>query len=258
MRHKFIIADVFTETAFGGNQLAVFPDATGITDAQMQAFAREFNFSETTYVLPPREPGHTFRVRIFSPKSEMPFAGHPTVGTAAVLREIGKIPQNVETVVFEEGIGPVSVSIRPGPAPVFARLILPGKIDRPDTVPGNKAAAEVLSLHDEDVLDTWYGSAGLRFNFLHLKSGASVDRATLNRAVWTSRFKQTWSPHLFLFSGDLASGSKLYARMFAPGFGMEEDAATGSACVALAGTLAQRLGDSDGTYVQKRDELPPI
>src|SRR6202043_2987145 len=133
MAHKFIIADVFTETAFGGNQLAVFPDATKLTDAEMQAFTREINFAESTFVLPPRDPHHTFRVRIFTPKTELQFAGHPTVGTAAVLRGIGKIPESVDTIVFEEGIGPVTVSIQPGPAPAFARLILSGKIDRPNT-----------------------------------------------------------------------------------------------------------------------------
>jgi trans-2,3-dihydro-3-hydroxyanthranilate isomerase len=243
MRHKFIIADVFTETAFGGNQLAVFPEAAKITDAEMQAFAREINFAESTFVVPPRDPRHTFRVRIFTPKTELPFAGHPTVGTAAVLREIGKIPENVETIVFEEGIGPVTVAIRPGPAPVFTRLILPGKIDKPDTVPGNKAAAEVLSLKEEDILDTWFGSVGVSFSFVHLKNRQAVDRAALNRAVWSSRFAQSWSPQLFFFSGDLASGSDLYARMFAPALGLEEDPATGSACAALAGALAERLGD---------------
>ncbi len=82
MTHRFILVDVFTEQAFGGNQLAVFPDAEGIPDALMQAYARELNFSETTFVLPPRKPGHTHRVRIFTPHSELPFAGHPTVGTA--------------------------------------------------------------------------------------------------------------------------------------------------------------------------------
>jgi len=248
MGHKFIIADVFTETAFGGNQLAVFPEAAQITDAEMQAFAREINFAESTFVLPPRDPRHTFRVRIFTPKTELPFAGHPTVGTAAVLREIGKIPENVETIVFEEGIGPVTVAIRPGPAPIFARLILPGKIDRPDAVSGNKAAAEVLSLKAEDILDTWFGSAGLPFSFVHLKNRQAVDRAALNRAVWSSHFAQAWSPHLYFFSGDLASGSNLYARMFAPALGVEEDPATGSACAALAGTLAERLSDSDGAF----------
>jgi trans-2,3-dihydro-3-hydroxyanthranilate isomerase len=245
MAHKFIIADVFTETPFGGNQLAVFPDAAGITDADMQAYAREINFCETTFVLPPRDPRHTFRVRIFSPKTEMPFAGHPTIGTAAVLREIGRIPGGTDMVVFEEGIGPISVALRPGPAPVFTRLILTGRLDRPDTAPGNKAAADVLSLEGGDVLETWYGSVGVPFTFVHMKSKQLVDRATLNRAVWSQHFAKSWAPQLFFFSGDLASGSHLYARMFAPALGVEEDPATGSAGAALAATLVERLADGE-------------
>jgi len=246
MAHKFIIADVFTTTPFGGNPLAVFPDATGISDADMQAFAREINFTETTFVLPPREPQHAFRVRIFSPQTELPFAGHPTVGTAAVLRGIGRIAEDVDTVVLEEGIGPVSVFLRPGPGPIFGRMILSGKVDQPSSVPTRKAAAEVLSLPDEEVLDIWCGGAGVGFNFVHLKDKASVDRAVLNRSAWTSHLKQSWSPHLYLFSGDLAPGGNLYARMFGPALGFEEDPATGAACAGLAGTLALRHGDADG------------
>src|ERR1700760_805109 len=89
MAHRFILTDVFTEQPFGGNQLAVFPDGTGISDALMQAYARELNFSETTFVLPPRKAGHTHRVRIFTPFHELPFAGHPNVGTGVVLADEG-------------------------------------------------------------------------------------------------------------------------------------------------------------------------
>ncbi len=248
MARKFIIADVFTETAFGGNQLAVFPDAVGISDAAMQAYAREINFCETTFVLPPRDPRQTFRVRIFSPKTEMPFAGHPTIGTAAVLRGIGKIAEGTDMVVFEEGIGLVSVALRPGPAPVFTRLILTGKLDRPGAAPGNKVAAETLSLESGDVLETWHGSVGLPFTFVHVKNRQAVDHATLNRAVWSQHFGRSWAPQLYFFSGDLASGSRLYARMFAPALGVEEDPATGSAGAALAATLAERLGGGDGAF----------
>src|SRR3989475_11473011 len=104
---KFVICDVFTEKAFGGNQLAVFPDARGLGDGTMQALAREFNFAETTFVLPPQDPRHFRRVRIFTPKVELPFAGHPTVGTAAVLAMFGV--SSSKTVVLEGGVGPVVV-----------------------------------------------------------------------------------------------------------------------------------------------------
>src|SRR4029453_12972608 len=89
MAHRFVIADVFTQTAFGGNQLAVFPDARGLSARAMQSLAREFNFAETTFVLLPEDPRHTRRVRIFTPRLELPFAGHPTIGTAAVLASLG-------------------------------------------------------------------------------------------------------------------------------------------------------------------------
>src|SRR6476661_4013636 len=125
MRVPFITADVFTDQAFGGNQLAVFPDARGIDPALMLPIAREFNFSETTFVLPPDDPGHTARVRIFTPGGELPFAGHPTVGTAHVLASIGAIPlKAAETrIVFEEVVGPVPVVIRSANGtPTFAQL----------------------------------------------------------------------------------------------------------------------------------------
>ena len=91
MAHRFVIADVFTARPFGGNQLAVFPDARGLSDRAMQTLAREFNFAETTFVLAPADPRHTRRVRIFTPRTEMPFAGHPTIGTAAVLASLGLV-----------------------------------------------------------------------------------------------------------------------------------------------------------------------
>ena len=111
MRYRFVTCDVFTERRFGGNQLAVLPDADGLdTRAQMQAIAAEFNYSETTFVLPPVDPAHLARVRIFTPRFEMPFAGHPTVGTALVLAWLGRVPAGGE-IVLEEQAGPVPVRL---------------------------------------------------------------------------------------------------------------------------------------------------
>src|ERR1041385_6381172 len=114
MRVPFITVDVFTDQAFGGNQLAVFPDARAIDPALMQPIAKEFNFSETTFVLPPSDPAHTARVRIFTPGRELAFAGHPTVGTAHVLGStgVGKLTGDLTRIVFEEIAGPVPVTIR--------------------------------------------------------------------------------------------------------------------------------------------------
>jgi trans-2,3-dihydro-3-hydroxyanthranilate isomerase len=113
MRYRFVIADVFTDQPFGGNPLAVLPDARGLDDALMQKIAREFNLSETVFVLPPEAPAHTRRLRIFTPATEVPFAGHPTVGTALVLARLGEVPLQGATtrIVFEEGAGPVPVTI---------------------------------------------------------------------------------------------------------------------------------------------------
>src|ERR1700744_1347237 len=128
MAHRFTLIDVFTGQAFGGNQLAVFPDGTGISDALMQAYARELNFSETTFVLPPRKPGHTHRVRIFTPHHELPFAGHPNVGTGVVLAALARQAGQGERLdfVFDEDVGTVNVAASFGEDGGFAELTLDG------------------------------------------------------------------------------------------------------------------------------------
>ncbi|HEX8831125.1 MAG TPA: PhzF family phenazine biosynthesis protein, partial [Longimicrobium sp.] len=168
MPHRFIIADVFTEQAFGGNQLAVLPDARGLSDTAMQTLAREFNFSESTFVLPPDDPSHAFRVRIFTPASELPFAGHPTVGTAAVLARLGLIPRT-GTVVFEEGVGPVTVEVDVSDERAFARLHLETRVKQPHDAVTIETAAASLSLNPGDVRETWFASVGVPFAFIHLK-----------------------------------------------------------------------------------------
>ena len=109
--YRYCTCDVFTRQRFGGNPLAVVLDARGLSDAEMQSIAREFNYSETTFVLPAQDPKHTARVRIFTPGGELPFAGHPTIGTAFVLATLALIPATQTDVVFEEGVGPVAVRI---------------------------------------------------------------------------------------------------------------------------------------------------
>jgi len=244
MQYRFVIADVFTERAFAGNQLAVFPRAEGISDRAMQAIAREFNFAETTFVLPARDPRHACRVRIFTPKAELPFAGHPTVGTAAVLASLGliNISAGKASIVLEEGIGPVPVEIELGEKAVRAHFIIEREVEVPTQRPPSPAAA--LSLLQEDVLEAWFASAGVPFCFVKLKSKAAVDRAVLDRAAWTTHFAKAWSPNLYFFAGE----TDLYVRMFAPALGIEEDPATGSGAVALAGVLAGRLSAADGLF----------
>jgi trans-2,3-dihydro-3-hydroxyanthranilate isomerase len=244
MQYRFVIADVFTERAFAGNQLAVFPRAECIPDRAMQEIAREFNFAETTFVLPARDARHACRVRIFTPKAELPFAGHPTVGTAAVLASLGllNISQGRASIVLEEGIGPVPVEIVLAEKAVYAHLVVERQAEVPALRPPSPAAA--LSLDAGLVLETWFASAGVRFCFVRLKNKEAVDCAILDRAAWATHFAKAWSPNLYFFAGE----TDLYVRMFAPALGIEEDPATGSGAVALASVLAGRLSASDGLF----------
>jgi trans-2,3-dihydro-3-hydroxyanthranilate isomerase len=248
MSLDFTLADVFSDEPFGGNQLAVFPDAAGIADADMQRLAREFNFSETTFVLPPDDPACTHRVRIFTPREELPFAGHPTIGTAAVLasREGGE-PASGEF-VFEEGIGPVAVTVdRSG---IRFRLRSP-RFETPDEAPPADAIARALTLPPDAIAETWYAAIGLRFCFVQLPSRELVDRIVLDKPAWSDGVADGWSSQLYCFAGN---GTRLHARFFAPGFGIGEDPATGSASAALAASVAHRSAEPDGTYTIQIDQ----
>jgi len=257
MPHHFVIADVFTSKAFGGNQLAVFPDAHGLSDRAMQSLARELNFSESTFVFPPRNPAYTRRVRIFTPAVELPFAGHPTVGTAAVLANRGlvELRDGKATVVLEEGIGPVSVDIEVRGEALTSRFTLNRGTERPSAdSPSLAAAAAALSLPVEGVTDAWFASVGLPFCFIRVASREAVDRAVLDRAAWSGHFAKAWARDLFFFAGSAASGSRIHARMFGPGVGVDEDPATGSAAAALAASLADALSDPNGTFSWQVDQ----
>ena len=255
MSYDFVLVDVFTRTPYQGNQLAVLPDARGLPTEAMQAVAREFNFAESTFVLPPRAEGFR-RVRIFTPNTEMPFAGHPTLGTAAALAHLGYLDASLEerSIVLEEVVGPVRVAIRQEDTACFCRLTVESGVESPiDRVPAADVAA-MLSVTEGDVADSWFAAVGPRFFFAQLTSADAVDRAVLDKAAWTRSLKNAWSPHIFLFSGRLTPGSSLHARMFAPAAGIEEDPATGSASGILAGTLAARLPDTDGDFAWHVDQ----
>jgi trans-2,3-dihydro-3-hydroxyanthranilate isomerase len=250
MSLDFALADVFSDRPFGGNQLAVFPDATGIAEADMQRLAREFNFSETTFVLPSDNPACTHRVRIFTPSEELPFAGHPTIGTAAVLASADGSKPGEGRFVFEEGIGPVEVTVdRSG---IRFHLRSP-KFETADEAPPADAIARALALPPEAIAETWYAGIGLRFCFVRVASRELVDRIVLDKSAWASGVVGGWSAQLYCFAADRAgadwpNGSRLHARFFAPGFGVDEDPATGSASAALAASVAHRSAEPDGTY----------
>ncbi|NBE52753.1 PhzF family phenazine biosynthesis protein [Streptomyces boluensis] len=247
MEYEFVLADVFTEQPFGGNQLAVFPDARGLSGTTMQALAKEFNFSETAFACPLADPD-SYRLRIFTPHLELPFAGHPTIGSASVLAAggHGRLRAEERRMTFEEGIGPVTVDVRG----TFSRLAVPAPYEAPSHRPPVETVAQALSLTGEDVLECWYGGAGLPFCYVQLASADAVDRAVLDKAVWAAGLADGYSPHLYVFAGEFrSSSSTLYARAFVPAVGVDEDSATGSAGAGLIGSLTRRSALSDGDHM---------
>jgi len=265
MKYPFYLVDVFSSTPFGGNQLAILPDATGISTEGMQKIAREFNFPESTFVLPKNDPANSYRVRIFTPRAELNFAGHPTIGTACAL----VMKQHARTVdpvrlILEENIGPVMVDVAQRDGGYHGTLTLSGKIDAPAGAPPPADLAAVLSIEPAEVSQSFFAGVGLPFCFAQLKSNEAVDRAAVNRAAWTATLSRAWSPNLFFFAGDLRDGGNLYARMCAPALGVEEDPATGSACAALVGAMASkhdfggtayRLSIQQGVSMGRRSEI---
>lgn len=244
----FYTADVFTSTRFGGNQLAVLPDARGLTDEQMLAITREFNYSESTFVFPPDDPRHTRRVRIFTPGGEVPFAGHPTVGTAHVLAEVGEIPLTGDEtrIVLEEKVGPVPVVIRSsGGRPAFCQLSVAQLPEVGPALPDRATMAALLSLTEADLrTGEWQPgivSCGLPFAFVPVRDRAAVSRARLRTDLWEQHLAGRVGDMVMVFAMDAEEpGHDVRARMFAPGAGVPEDPATGSACAALGGYLGNR------------------
>jgi trans-2,3-dihydro-3-hydroxyanthranilate isomerase len=249
MKYPYQIVDVFSATPFGGNQLAVLPDAVGISDEGMQKIAREFNFGETTFVLPKNDPANTCRVRIFTPRSELDFAGHPSVGTACalVMRQGERLGEPIR-LTLEENIGPVTVDVAQRNGAFHGTLTLSGQIETPAGAPSTAELAAVLSVEPAEVSQVFFAGVGVPFCFAQLKSNEVVDRAEMNRAAWAATLSRAWSPHIYFFAGNLRDGGELYARMWAPALGIEEDPASGSACAALVGAMASKHDFSGASY----------
>lgn len=256
-QYDFVTADVFTDRQFGGNQLAVVLDARGLTSEEMLAITREFNYSESTFVLP-AERGGACRVRIFTPGGEVPFAGHPTVGTAHVLVALGRVPHvgGEDTVVLEENVGDVPVRVRhaAGAAePSFAQLSV-AQLPEERSAPDIATLARVLSLAPDDFVGgDWApvtASCGLPFVIAPLRTRGAVSRARVNLDAWERAFApDAWSREIMVVAmePDSTSGADARARVFVPGLSVPEDPATGSANAALAGFLANRTQRLDGT-----------
>ncbi len=238
MPHAFQTVDVFTTTRFGGNPLAVFPDATGIDPAAMQTIAREFNLSETTFVLPPKDPAHTARIRIFTPMHELPFAGHPNVGTALVLAALA--PTRPDRMVFEEAAGLVHMTFDWAGEHGRATLEAPQTLALGETIPPETIAA-CTGLTPEDVLTTRHAPvvAGMGTFFVIAEvTPEALARATPDTAAMqAAATRHAVRPLGFPVHLHAASPTGRRTRMFAPLSGVTEDPATGSANVALAALL---------------------
>ncbi len=264
--YAYQVVDVFTDVPFEGNPLAVFPDAAGLGDEQMQTLARELNLSETSFVFPPAEPKHAAKVRIFTPLSEMPFAGHPTIGTAYVVATLGRIPKNATSFVLEENVGPIALRLERRD-PFLAWLTTPPM--RFEATYDAAGCALALGLAADDLLGERYPahvvSAGNPFLFVAFRDKATVDRAELDVRALERVAPGFTASGVFIFA---PTKEGVYARMFAPMSGVREDPATGSATGPLGAYLAHygliekrdggRFVNEQGTKIKRRSLLHGI
>lgn len=253
----FHVLDVFTDRPFEGNPLAVVLDSEGLDDARMLAITREFNLSETVFVLPPDDPVNSAKIRIFTPGGELPFAGHPTVGTAALLAELraGSHLSTGVIIALEEKIGLVKVEVsrRPGGVPraVFA---LPRLSENLNLEFDPTLVARALGI---DPLDIGFGahgisawSAGVPYSMVPVKDLAVMARvrvADLN--AWSEAFAKTGREGVFIYTRETVHPAHhVHARMFWPSAGIAEDPATGSAVAAFSGLAATVELPEDGQH----------
>ncbi len=242
---KFHIVDVFTDRPFAGNQLAVITDARGLSSQAMQVIAREFNFSETTFVLPPEDMENTYQRRIFTPGAEMLMAGHPTVGTAFVLaRERMIDTSGDETIIrFEEGVGVIPVTLKfRGGSPELIQMSQPLPTFGP-LFPDPAAIAGILSLALEDLdsnLPIEIVSCGVPFLYVPIRTLDAVRRIRIRPDTWSRVFSGFETSNVFAFTQEVErSGSTVHSRMFAPDLGVTEDPATGGASGPLGSYLVR-------------------
>ena len=252
MKLHFVTVDVFTSTQFAGNPLGVVLNAEGLSAAQMQTIAAEFNLAETTFVLPPKDAANTAEVRIFTPRNEMPFAGHPNVGTAFALARTGSSYGRAigsDGVVFEEKAGLVPISfLKEGTIAVGARLASPQQLTvGAEVSPELIASACSLSADDIETKNhrPCIASCGAPFVLAELKGHAALAAASGRADVFTRDVSKLPVTSLFIYTQVSDDGLDIRARMFAPHRGIPEDPATGSANVALIGLLAHLRPERD-------------
>jgi trans-2,3-dihydro-3-hydroxyanthranilate isomerase len=245
--YPFVTLDVFTDRRFGGNPLAVFTDATGLSPAQMQALAAEMNLSETTFILPPENPAHTARVRIFNRTAEMPFAGHPSVGTGYVLAQRGH--DGVLKLEVPAGVVEVRIERDSAETPIGAVIAAPKPLSHGVEVDVETIAA-CAGLDPTDIVVANHrpveASVGISFIFAEV-SPAALAAASPNLTAFRLAAERLTAERMSLHLYASEPG-KIRARMFAPLSGTYEDAATGSANAALAALLLSLTADGSGKY----------
>ncbi len=256
MQYDFVTLDVFTDTMFGGNPLAVLPDARGLTTEKMQAIAREFNYSETTFVLPPEDENNTRKVRIFTPMAEIPFAGHPNVGTAVALARLNLLGEVIagQRILFEEGAGVVSLMLRGNGGDInAAEFIAPVINCFEDEVPVDEAA-KTLGLSPDKVVTRNHAprivSSGVRFLYIELTDleALSLSEAAPGPVTRVSAARGLDGVFTYVRLDEASkNGVDVRARMYAPLHGVMEDPATGSANAGLANLLASLSKEPDAT-----------
>lgn len=254
MARDYAIYDVFTNSRLAGNPLAVVFDGSGLADDEMQAITREFNLSETVFVLPPENPAHTARIRIFTPGRELPFAGHPTVGTAIALVERSHDGRGVDLVsVLEENVGPVRCVIKsvPGKAS-FAEFDLPKMSVQLAAEFDAQKIADALCISAADIgfenhrLSLW--SAGVPYLLVPVRDMAAASAIAFNPMLWQKALNGSGDKSIAAYvycRGGADHTASFHARMFAADLGIWEDPATGSAVAAMSGAIHHfdRLAD---------------
>lgn len=257
MALKFHTLDVFTDRRFGGNPLAVVLEADSLSESQMQTIAREFNLSETVFVQTSEKPAHSAKMRIFTPQSEVPFAGHPTIGTATLLAELNAPLHNGEQdalIILEQAIGTVRVGVRTRPgAAAFAEFDAPRLPAEAGILPPSDIIAAGLGLIPSEIGFENHKplcfAAGNTFAFVPVISLEAIRRARVNGPHWEQAFEQQGIAGAYLYTRQCEhTNSAFHARMFAPQVGIPEDAATGSAAVGLTGIVQHFDRLPDGTH----------
>ncbi len=266
MNVSFVTCDVFTDRPFTGNQLLVVPEARGLTTAQMQAIAREINYSESTFVLPPRDAAHAYLQRTFVPLKEIPYAGHPTVGTAVVMASLGKVapgtPDGAHAVTIEVGFGPLELTLFKKDGRVSRVSMAQGRPEWKEPVTGDDVKGRIAAslgvpfdaLHPD--LPPQAVGTGNTFLMAPLASVAAVASAIADTRLLSEIERDLGVLGVFFFAFDeTPEGPRIRARMFAPGAGVPEDPATGSAAgplgvyLALHGAVPGGVADGRGRFL---------